>query len=125
MNTNFDPATQQADGVFTRVLSVIVALVVLTAAFMFSLVIFSVVAVVGLILWSYFWWKTRELRRQMREQVAEQMREQEMGGQTGGATGSQFGGRFNEPPVTRTDADGEVIEGEAVRVVEGRDRPAE
>ena len=73
----------------------------------------------------YFWWKTRELRQQMREQVAEQMRNQEMGGQRGGQAGSQFGGTFSEPPVTRTSADGEVIEGEAVRVVEGRDRPAE
>ena len=42
MNTNFDSANQQANGVLTRVLSVIVAVVVLTAALMFSPVIFSV-----------------------------------------------------------------------------------
>lgn len=73
MNTNFDPAGSPTHGVLTRILSVLVGVVVLTAAFMFSLVIFAVVAVAGLIFGFYFWWKTRELRRrQMREQAAEQ-----------------------------------------------------
>ncbi|MBK7356013.1 hypothetical protein [Propionivibrio sp.] len=107
MNTNFDPAGSPTHGVLTRILSVLVGVVVLTAAFMFSLVIFAVVAVAGLIFGFYFWWKTRELRRQMREQAAE-----------------QTGGRYAEPAEAGSGAEGEIIEGEAVRVAEVRDRPA-
>jgi len=107
MNTNFDPAGPPTHGVLTRLLGAFVGVVVLTATFMFSLVIFAVVAVAGLIFWLYFWWKTRELRQQMREQAAEQV-----------------GVRCAEPAGARSGAEGEIIEGEAVRVAEVRDRPA-
>lgn len=106
MNTNFDPASSPANGVLTRVLSAVVGVVVLTAAFMFSLVIFAVVAVAGLMFWLYFLWRTRELRQQMREQVAQ-----------------RSAGHSAEPPVAGSGAEGEIIEGEAVRVVEIRDFP--
>lgn len=49
--------------------ALLTAAVLLTLGFMFSLVILVVVAVIGLVLWAYVWWKTRELRRQMREQT--------------------------------------------------------
>ena len=39
----------------------------LVAAFTFSLVLFAVLVVVGLLVWTYLWWKTRALRKQMRE----------------------------------------------------------
>lgn len=113
MNTNFDSVGRQAHGAFTRVVSVIVGVVVLTTALMFSLFIFAGLAIAGLILWSYFWWRTRELRQQMREQVGEQTR------------GQQKAGQFTEPPSAAAGADGDVIEGEAVRVVDARDRPDE
>lgn len=41
--------------------------VLLVAGFMFSLVLLSVVVVVGAGVWAYVWWKTRALRRAMRE----------------------------------------------------------
>jgi biopolymer transport protein ExbB/TolQ len=105
MNINFDQGNGKPKGFFSQVLTVIVGIVVLGAAFMFSLVFFAVVAVAGLILWLYFWWKTRALRQQIREQMARQAA---------------------EPPVSSpAAAGGDVIEGEAVRVVDERNRLAE
>lgn len=108
MNTNFDPARRQPRSLLAQVLTVIVGLALLTAAFMFSLVFFAVVAVAGLIFWMYFWWKTRALRKQLRERMDEQVR----------------AGAF-EPPISEPVARGEVIEGEAVRVGDGKHRHAE
>ncbi len=39
----------------------------LVAAFTLSLLVFALLATIGLLVWGYVWWKTRELRRQMRE----------------------------------------------------------
>jgi uncharacterized protein (DUF58 family) len=39
----------------------------LVAAFMFSLVVLAVALVAGVLLFGYFWWKTRKLRKEMRE----------------------------------------------------------
>jgi hypothetical protein len=36
---------------------------------MFSLVLITAIAVVGLAVWCYFMWKTRKVRRVMREQA--------------------------------------------------------
>ena len=44
------------------------AAVLLVAAFMFSLLVLAILATVGVLIWGYLWWKTRELRRQIREQ---------------------------------------------------------
>jgi hypothetical protein len=44
------------------------AAVLLVAAFMFSLLVFAILATGGLLAWGYLWWKTRELRRELREQ---------------------------------------------------------
>ena len=108
MNINFDPASRQPRGLLAQVLTAIVGLVLLTAAFMFSLVFFALVALAGLLFWMYFMWKTRALRQQLRERMDEQVR----------------AGAF-ELPVSEPVAGGEVIEGEAVRVVDERNRVAE
>ncbi len=108
MNINFNPARRQPRGLLAQVLTVIVGLVLLTAAFMFSLVFFALVAFAGLLFWMYFMWKTRALRKQLRQRMDEQVR----------------AGAF-EPPVSEPVAGGEVIEGEAVRVVDERNRVAE
>ncbi|MEO8411446.1 MAG: hypothetical protein ABI478_12830 [Propionivibrio sp.] len=111
MNTNFDPSQRRLTGeksVVAQILTVIVGLVVLTAAFMFSVVVFAVLAIVGLILWAYFWWKTRDLRQHLRERMQQQM---------DGTSGGPFdpaGSPSGRP------AAGEVIDGEAVRVDEER-----
>jgi len=51
-----------------KVLTFALAAVLLVVAFMFSLLVFAILVTVGLLVWGYLWWKTRELRRQMREQ---------------------------------------------------------
>ncbi len=50
-----------------KVLTFASAAVLLVVAFMFSLLVFAILATGGLLVWGYLWWKTRELRRQMRE----------------------------------------------------------
>lgn len=57
-----------ASGFFAKVLAFAAACVVLTLAFVFSLIVFAVVAVGGLILMGYLWWNTRKLRKQLRDQ---------------------------------------------------------
>jgi membrane protein implicated in regulation of membrane protease activity len=52
-----------------NVLAVLAGTVLLVLGFMFSLVIFAVIAVVGLALWGYLLWKTRKIRQAMREQA--------------------------------------------------------
>jgi len=101
MSINFSSRGRQPQGLLAQVLTVIGGALVLGAAFMFSLVFFAVLAIAGLIFWLYFMWKTRALRRQMREQL------------DAGARGSA-----SPPPP----ASGEIIEGEAVRVVDERHR---
>lgn len=98
MSINFNSRGRRPQGPVAQLLTVIGGALVLGAAFMFSLVFFAVLAIAGLIFWLYFMWKTRALRRQMREQ---------RGAQTPGAT---------------TEASGDIIEGEAVRVVDERSR---
>ena len=105
MSINFNSRGRPPQGPLAQLLTVIGGALVLGAAFMFSLVFFAVLAIAGLIFWLYFMWKTRALRRQMREQQGAQR-----GAQAPGPT----------PP-----ASGDIIEGEAVRVVDERNRLGE
>lgn len=108
MNINFN-RSKPPTGVFARVLTAVASVVLLIGAFMFSLVFFAVIAVAGVILWLYFWWKTRAIRAHLRQQMEQQ-------------------GRGQAPDSTSpasAPASGEIIEGEAVRVVEERNRLAE
>ena len=102
MSISFNSRGRPPQGPLAQLLTVIGGALVLGAAFMFSLVFFAVLAIAGLIFWLYFMWKTRALRRQMREQQGAQR-----GAQAPGPT----------PP-----ASGDIIEGEAVRVVDERSR---
>ncbi len=104
MNTNFDPAGRQTQNPLARVLTVVLGLLALAAAFMFSIVIFAAVAIVGLVAWLYFLWKTRALR----EHIRAQMRAQD-----------------DAPKPAQAAPSGEVIEGESVRVVDERNRIGE
>jgi Flp pilus assembly protein TadB len=81
-------------GPLAKLAAFVLSAAFLVLAFMFSLVALAVVAVVGVLLGGWLWWKTRALRKQM-----QQMREaQQMGG---------------EQPM-RSD---QVIEGEFIREV--------
>ena len=103
MSINFNSRGRRPQGPVAQLLTVIGGALVLGAAFMFSLVFFAVLAIAGLIFWLYFMWKTRALRRQMREQMDVQM-------------DAQASGPASAP------ASGDIIEGEAVRVVDDRHR---
>lgn len=105
MNTNFDPRRGGPQGVIAQVVAVIVGVLALGAAFMFSLVVFAVVAVAGLGFWLYFWWKTRAVRKAFREQMEE-------------ARNMSSGGDFRPGQTSGPQAGGDIIEGESVRVVE-------
>jgi len=78
----------------------IVGAMLLAGAFVFSVFLFAALAVVGLALWGFIWWKTRDLRKQMRAQM-DQMREQ---------MGRPGPGPMQEPAASST-----VIEGEYIR----------
>lgn len=54
-------------GLLGKIVTMVAGMLLLAAAFMVSLLVFAVVAVVALGVLGYFWWKTRKLRRQMRE----------------------------------------------------------
>ncbi len=60
-----DPRLQQAPkGLLAKMMAFGLGIVFLGSAFMFSLVALLVVAVGGLVLWGWLWWKTRALRKQ-------------------------------------------------------------
>ncbi len=81
-----------------KLAALIVTATVIGLALMFSVVVVSIIVVVGAIAWAYLWWKTRELRKQMRDFTPpETEQEQKMG-------------------------DEEVFEGEVIRVVEVESR---
>ncbi len=75
-----------------KALALVTGAILLALGFMFSIVVVAVVAVVGLAVGAWFFWKTRHLRKAMRE----------------------------AGPMRRPAPDGEVIEGEAVVVDEFR-----
>lgn len=68
MRLNQSPPT-----LFGKLVAFILGAGFLVLAFMFSLVALAVIAVAGLALWGWLWWKTRAVRKQMREQMSEPM----------------------------------------------------
>ena len=54
-------------GLMGKILTTVASAAVLVIAFMLSLLVFAVVAAIGLMVGGYLWWKTRELRKQMRD----------------------------------------------------------
>ncbi len=82
-----------------RIVGTALGLLLLAGAFVFSVFLFAALAVVGVVLWGFLWWKTRELRKQMRAQM-ERMHEQM---------------RHPGTPPGAASSSGEVIEGEFVR----------
>ncbi len=78
-----------------KVVAVLTTAALVVLGLMFSVVIFTVIAVAGLTAWGYLWWKTRGLRRQLREQMSTQT----------------MGGMVNEAEAYK----GEIIEGVVIR----------
>ena len=86
----------QPQGPLARIVAFVLGTILLVVGFMFSLVALAVVAVIVVIVGTWFWWKTRAVRRQIEEQLAQQ------------------------PPFQpdEPEFDGRIIEGEAVRETE-------
>lgn len=89
----------QPPSLLGKILAFIIGTGVLALAFMFSLVALAVVAVGGLMLWAWLWWKTRAIRQQIREQ-----------------------GPLNAD-LKRDSGGGHIIEGEVIRESESTNRP--
>lgn len=100
MRISFDPG-RQPGGPLGKIAAAIAGALALAAGLMFSLVFVVVIAVLGIAVWAYFWWKTRALRRHLRDQAAQ-------------AAQAPFG----QPSAAGQQSDGDVIDGEAVRVVD-------
>lgn len=89
-----------------KIVGGVAALGVFVLALTFSVALFAVVITVGVVVWAYFWWKTRALRKAMREQMDARMAEAGMrAGESGGAQA----------------ASGLIIEGEVIREVKIED----
>ncbi|MGB7990711.1 MAG: hypothetical protein WCF44_15035 [Candidatus Methylophosphatis roskildensis] len=80
-------------GPLGRLLGAIIWAGLLVVAFMFSLVFFAIVVAVGLLVWAYLWWNTRELRKQMRDRPP-------------GGSAQPPGGQVIEGEVIRDQQDG-------------------
>jgi hypothetical protein len=89
---NPPPLPNQSAGPLQKLLTFIAGIALLAVGLMFSAVVVVVGVVIGLMVWGYLWWKTREVRRVMRE----------------------------ARPGTYRHAGGDIIEGEAVVVEEVR-----
>lgn len=59
-----------------KFIALMVSVVLLGVGLMFSLVLLAILAVVGVLILGYFWWKTRALREAMRDDA----RQHETGG---------------------------------------------
>jgi uncharacterized protein HemX len=77
-----------------KLLAFVLSAALLVLGFMFSLVALAVIAVAGVALGGWLWWKTRALRRHLREQATARQ------GQSG---------RAGQP------SDSDIIEGEVIR----------
>lgn len=78
-STRQNPPFKQGtpSGPLAKVVAFLLSATFLVLAFMFSLVALAVVAVVGVALGGWLWWKTRAMRKQMKEmrEAAQQMGE--------------------------------------------------
>lgn len=110
MYINFDPTGRAPKSLLGRVLAAVGGILALGAVLLFSAVLFVVLAVVALLAFAFFWWKTRALRRSLREQAAA-----EASYTTGPATGEA-----GAADAASERGDAQVIEGESVRVDDDR-----
>jgi Flp pilus assembly protein TadB len=87
----------KSPGLLRKLAALIVTVAMVGLVLMFSAVLFAIIIVAGALAWAYLWWKTRELRKQMRNfPPREVKREEKM-------------------------SDGNVFEGEVIRVVDSQD----
>ncbi len=99
-------------GVLGRLLSYVATAAFLVLILMFSVAIFAVLAVAGVVVGGWFWWKTRAMRREIK--IAEEA-----------WRGASKSPESPESPGNTADAaSGVVIEGEVIRVDDAPNVPA-
>ena len=87
----------KSPGFLRKLAALLVTVAMVGLVLMFSAVLFAIIIVFGAIAWAYLGWKTRELRKQMRDLPPREVkREEKM-------------------------SDGNVFEGEVIRVVDSQD----
>lgn len=59
--------TRTEPGLLAKIFTLVIGAALLVLGFMFSVVVLTIVVVVGLGAWGYFGWRTRALRKAMRE----------------------------------------------------------
>lgn len=94
----------QPQSMLGKIVTFVLGIAFLVFAFMFSLVALAIVAVGGLMLWAWVWWKTRAIREQIKEEMAN-------------------GEAFSAQQTYSAQIDGEIIEGEAIRTVDDPNIP--
>lgn len=99
---------QPPQGPLAKLIAFVLSAAFLVLAFMFSLVALAVVAVVGLALGGWLWWRTRQLRREINQAMAGQRQDD--------ASTSMNGPAYE--PSTAQHRQPTVIEGEAVRMAD-------
>ena len=60
-------STPKSPNLLSKVAKIVVTIVLIGLALMFSALLFVVILTVGAMAWGYLWWKTRDLRKQMRK----------------------------------------------------------
>lgn len=85
--------------ILRKAAALVVTVILIGLALMFSMLVFTAILVVGAMAWGYLWWNTRALRKQMRNYPSGD-----------DATGGEIIGS----EIIR----GEIIEGEATRVAD-------
>lgn len=93
-------------GWFGRLLAFLITGAVVVLGLMFSLVVFAVGAVIGLLLWAYMSWKMRKLRQHMAEMAA---------GMASGAAGGVNGGN----PFAAGERGDSGDAGREIRIIDG------
>ena len=78
--------TTKSPNLLSRFAKIVVSVVLIGLALMFSALLLMVILTVGAMAWGYLWWRTRDLRKQMRKH-----------------------------PPSDVVVEGEVIEGEVIR----------
>ena len=71
----------QPPGLLGKIIAFVLGAGFLVLAFMFSLVALAVLAVGGLMVWGWLWWKTRAIRQQMKEMQANMQKQAPVEGQ--------------------------------------------
>ena len=91
-------ASPNSSSPLRKLVALIMTVALVGLVLMFSAVLLVIITIVGAIAWAYLWWKTRELRKQMRD--------------------------FSPREVVREEKvkDGDVFEGEVIRVVASEKR---